>query len=319
MSNAICICRRPASWALTMPGEGPHGWLVIDKPLGLSAKGAVDRVRRGVGIKAGHAGTLDPMATGVLPVALGHATKTIAYAMMGRKCYRFRIRWGIARSTDDREGEVVEECRIRPSREAIEAALPGFTGTILQVPPAYSAIKIGGRRAYALARAAAPLVLAARPVRIVELRLIATPDCDHADCEAVVGKGTYIRALVRDLAAALGTCAHVVALRRLSVGRFTETQAISLDSLADGWHSLARSGYLLPIETALDDIPALILTGAEAARLCCGQTVMPSDLRRRADLGWAEGSVVAVWHDQALIALARIENRSLRPVRIIKC
>jgi len=300
-----------------MPVEGPHGWLVIDKPLGLSSNRVVDLVRCGVRTKVGHAGTLDPLATGVLPIALGRATKTIAYAMKGRKCYRFRIRWGIARVGGDCEGEIVEECGSRPSREAIEATLPGFTGTILQVPPVYSAIKVGGRRAYALARGAAPVELAARPVQIFRLRLIATPDRDHADCEALVGKGTYVRALVCDLAAALGTFAHVVELRRLSVGRFIEKQAIAPDSLAGRWHSLAALGYLLPIETALDDIPALVLTRAEAARLRCGQTVVPSNLGGRADPDWPEGSAVAAWHDQVLIALARIENGGLRPMRVI--
>jgi len=203
----------------------------------------------------------------VLPIALGEATKTTAYAMAGRKRYRFRIRWGIARATDDREGEIVGECSLRPSRSAIEAILPRFTGTILQSPPPYSAIRVDGRRAYKLARAAVPPTLKARLVQIAALRLIAMPDRDHADCEALVGKGTYIRALSRDLGIALGTFGHVAELRRLSVGRFTVEQAISLDSVVERRHSLAASEYLLPIETALDDIPALALTAAEAARL----------------------------------------------------
>ena len=302
-----------------MPADGgPHGWLVIDKPLGISSNRVVELVRRLTRAKVGHAGTLDPLATGVLPVALGEATKTTAYAMSGRKCYRFRIRWGVARSTDDREGVVVGESASRPSREAIEAILPRFTGAILQSPPPYSAIKIDGRRAYALARAATPPALTTRLVQIAALRLIDLPDRDHADCEALVGKGTYIRALARDLGVALGTFAHVAALRRLSVGRFTESQAISLDSVAEHPHSLADCGYLLPIETALDDIPALALTATEAARLCCGQRVMPSDFGERAYLDRpAEGTVVSAWHDQALVALARIENGGLRPVRVI--
>jgi len=258
------------------------------------------------------------LATGVLPIALGEATKTIAYAMNARKSYRFRIRWGVARASDDGEGEIVGECASRPSRAAIEAILPRFTGTILQSPPVYSAIKVGGRRAYALARANNPPALAARPVQIAALRLVAMPDRDHADCEALVGKGTYIRALARDLGIALGTLGHIAELRRLSVGRFTEAQAISLDSVAEHRHSLVGSGYLLPIETALDDIPALALTAAEAARLRCGQRVMPSDFGKRADLDRPEeGTVVSAWHDQALVALARIENGSLRPVRVI--
>src|SRR6266436_3270388 len=172
-----------------------NGWLVIDKPQGLSSNRVVELVRRFTRTKIGHAGTLDPLATGVLPLALGEATKTIAYAMNAHKRYRFRIRWGVARASDDGEGEIVGESVSRPSRAAIEAILPRFTDTILQSPPIYSAIKVAGRRAYALARSDNPPVLAARPVQIAALRPIALPDRDHADFEALVGKGTYIRAL----------------------------------------------------------------------------------------------------------------------------
>src|SRR5271167_337379 len=304
---------------MTIRGDGaPHGWLVIDKPLGISSSRVVGVVRRLTGTKVGHAGTLDPLATGVLPLALGEATKTTAYAMNGRKCYRFRIRWGVARTTDDREGGIVAECASRPSQAAIEEVLPSFTGTILQSPPPYSAIRVDGRRAYKLARAAIPPVLTARAVQIAALRLVAVPDRDHADCEALVGKGTYIRALARDLGIALGTFGHVSELRRLSVGRFTEAQAISLDSVVERWHSLAASEHLLPIETALDDIPALALTAAEAARLRCGQRVTPHDIGVRAHLDRLdEGTVVSAWHDQAVIALAKIENGGLQPARVI--
>ena len=195
---------------------------------------------------------------------------------------------------------------------------PRFTGTILQRPPAYSAIKIAGRRAYALARAGEPPELAARPVEIAELRLLASPDPDHADFEAVVGEGTYIRSLARDLAEALGTLGHIVELRRLSVGRFTEAQAISLDSAVALGHSLAASEHLLPIETALDDIPALALTADEAARLRHGQRVTPDDARERARLAEIDdGTIVGARHDRLLVALARIEDGGLRPVRII--
>jgi tRNA pseudouridine55 synthase len=259
------------------------------------------------------------LATGVLPIALGEATKTIAYAMNGLKCYRFRMRWGIARTTDDCEGEIVAECATRPSRTAIEAILPRFTGTILQSPPPYSAVKVDGCRSYKLARTGTQPVLNARPVLIAALRLIAVPDRDHADCEAVVGKGTYIRALARDLGGALGTLAHVTELRRLSVGRFTIDQAISLDSATERRHSLHASGHLLPIETALDDIPAVALTATEAARLRCGQKVALHDIAVRANLRRLdEGTVVSVWHEQAVIALARTESGGLRPARVMK-
>jgi tRNA pseudouridine55 synthase len=302
-----------------MPAEGtPHGWLVIDKPLGFSSSRVVEAIRRATAAKAGHAGTLDPWATGVLPIALGEATKTVAYALNGRKSYRFRIRWGVARTTDDREGAVVSECGSRPDREAIEAALPRFIGTVLQSPPPYSAIKINGERAYALSRAARPPVLPARMVQITAFRLLGTPDCDHADFEAHVGKGTYIRALARDLAASLGTLAYVAELRRLSVGRFTETQAISLAAVVERRHSLFQSGFLLPIETALDELPALDLTSAEAARLCCGQRVILQNPDRRADVDrLGEGAVVAAYHLRTLVALAKIENSGLRPSRVI--
>lgn len=299
---------------------GLHGWLVVDKPLGLSSNRVVEIVRRCAGTKVGHAGTLDPLATGVLPIAIGEATKTTAYAMTGRKRYRFRIRWGVARATDDREGEITGESRSRPSREAIEAILPRFVGTIRQRPPAYSAIKINGRRAYRLARTDTPPVPCERPVEIAELRLVAMPDRDHADCEALVGKGTYIRALARDLAATLGTCAHIAELRRLSVGRFTESQAIALDSIANHEHITRSCRYLLPLETALDDIPGLVLTADEAARLRNGQRLAPGDADRWENLErLAAGAVVAAWHGPALVALARIEDGRLRPVRVFNC
>jgi tRNA pseudouridine55 synthase len=238
--------------------------------------------------------------------------------MTGLKRYRFRIRWGIARATDDCEGEVTGESQARPSREAIEAILPTFTGTILQRPPAYSAIKIRGRRAYELARTGKLPMPPIRPAEIAELRLTAVPDRDHADCEALVGKGTYIRALARDLGAGLGTLAHIAELRRLSVGRFTESQAIALDSIAQGGHIATDCGFLLPIETGLDDIPAFVLTGAEAARLRSGQRVTPDEPGALARLDrLKDGAVVGAWHDQALVALARIEEGRLRPIRVI--
>jgi tRNA pseudouridine55 synthase len=301
-----------------MPAEGgPCGWLVIDKPRGLSSNRVVEIVRRVTRTKVGHAGTLDPLATGVLPVALGEATKTAGYAMSAQKCYRFRIRWGVARDTDDEEGVIVAECASRPSRAAIEATLPRFTGTILQFPPHYSAVKVDGQRAYALARAATPPTLRARSVVISTLRLIAVPDRDHADCEAIVGKGTYIRALARDLGTALGTFGHITELRRLWVGRFTEMQAISLASVVERQHSLESAGYLLPIETALDDIPTLALTAGEAARLRRGQRVMPHGVDVRGHLDrLGEGTVVSAWHNRSVVALATVENGSLRPARV---
>jgi tRNA pseudouridine55 synthase len=305
---------------MTMPPEGAsRGWIVIDKPLGISSNGVVMLIRGRTRCKVGHAGTLDPWATGVLPIALGEATKTVAYAMQCRKSYRFRIRWGVERTTDDREGAIVSECPSRPSRAAIETVLPGFTGTILQSPPAFSAVKVVGRRAYALARAGAMPNLPPRPVQVHALRLIAVPDRDHAELEALVGKGTYIRALARDLGRALATLGHVTELRRLAVGWFTEKQAISLATLLQcqpGLTGLAEAGYLLPIEAALNDIPAVTLSANEAVRLCCGQRLALDDVA--APVGALdEGTVVAAYHAEAVVALAKIENGGLRPARII--
>lgn len=300
--------------------ERRHGWIVIDKPAGITSSRVVERVRRAAGIKAGHAGTLDPLATGILPVALGEATKTVRFLSKATKRYSFSIRWGLATDTDDSEGEVTAESPVRPERDAIEAALPCFTGAISQRPPSYSAIKVAGRRAYALARAGKALMLAERPVDIHELHLTALPDRDHADFTATVGEGTYIRSLARDLAEALGTVGHIVALRRLAVGRFGEAQAISLDLAITLGHSLFASGHLLPIEAALDDIPALALTADEAARLRHGQPIVLAGPREGACLDQLDdGTIVGARHEQLLIGLARIENGLLRPVRMINC
>ncbi len=301
-----------------MPANrAPNGWLVIDKPLGLTSSRAVERVRRAVGAKAGHAGTLDPLATGVLPVALGEATKTIAYAMTGRKTYRFGVRWGVARTTDDSEGDVTAESSVRPDRAVIEAALPQFTGRIMQRPPAYSALKIAGRRAHALARAGHAPALAPRPIEIFALRLLAVPDEDHADFEAVVGKGAYIRALARDLAVALGTVGHVAALRRTAVGAFTEAVAIALEHLENAADISIEHGGLLPIATALGGIPVVSLAKAEAERLRSGQRIMLASVACLPSDRLEAGTVVSAWHDQALVALAKIEGSGLRPLRVI--
>jgi tRNA pseudouridine55 synthase len=300
-------------------GRPIHGWVILDKPLGLSSSQAVGAVRRITGAaKAGHGGTLDPLATGVLPIALGEATKTVAWAMAGRKTYRFTLCWGEGRDTDDAEGAVVATSAVRPDAAAIAAALPAFTGTILQTPPVYSAIKLGGQRAYKLARAGVEVALAPRPVEIAALRLVGQPDADHAEFEMETGKGAYVRALGRDLAIALGTLAHVSALRRLAVGPFTLERAISLDNLAALDHSAAAFGHLLPIETALDDIPALALTEAEAHRLRHGQSVVPllaADRARIDQLG--TGAMVRATTGQTLVALAEIVAGGLRPVRVI--
>ncbi|HVI88030.1 MAG TPA: tRNA pseudouridine(55) synthase TruB, partial [Dongiaceae bacterium] len=249
-------------------GEKVDGWLILDKPLGLTSTQAVGAVRRIFDAqKAGHGGTLDPLATGILPIALGEATKTVPYVMDGAKSYRFTLKFGQQRSTDDAEGEVTARSDIRPEDAAIRAALPGFTGFIQQVPPAFSAIKIGGERAYDLARDGEVVELAPREVRVDAISLTERPSRDEAVFEVRCGKGTYMRSLARDIAQHLGSVGHVSALRRLSVGGFTEKQAISLENLKALGHSPAAFEHLLPVETALDDIPALALTNTEASRL----------------------------------------------------
>jgi tRNA pseudouridine55 synthase len=300
-------------------GTPIHGWLVIDKPAGMTSTQVVSTVRRSIGAaKAGHGGTLDPLATGLLPVALGEATKTVGYVMDGRKRYRFTVRWGEARSTDDAEGEVVAVSDRRPDAAAIRAALPAFTGLIDQVPPDYSAIKVAGARAYDLAREGAPAVLASRTARIDDFQLVEQPDVDHAVFTVTSGKGAYMRSLARDLARALGTVGHIVQLRRTSVGPFREEHAISLEMLATLGHSAAASGYLMAVATALDDIPALALTADEANRLRCGQ---PVGLLRRSDLerigNLESGAVVCATCGGKPVALARFEAGDLRPVRVL--
>jgi tRNA pseudouridine55 synthase len=255
-------------------GRPVHGWVIVDKPLGLTSTQCLAKVRRLTdAAKAGHGGTLDPLATGILPIALGEATKTVAYVMGAGKTYRFTVRWGQATSTDDAEGAVVARSDIRPDRAAIEAMLPRFTGEIMQRPPAFSAIKVEGQRAYDLARRGAAPDLAARPIRIDALRLVDMPDTDHAVFEVDCGKGAYVRALARDFGEYLGSYGTVTSLRRTRVGRFGEDRAFSLDSLGDLCQKDAAQAYLLPIETALDDIPALVLTGPQADRIKHGQPI----------------------------------------------
>ncbi len=300
-------------------GQPIHGWIVLDKPPGMTSSHAVGMLRRLIdAAKAGHGGTLDPLATGVLPVALGEATKTMAYAVAGRKVYRFALRWGEARDTDDAGGRITATSAIRPTREAILAALPSFAGIIDQRPPDYSAIKVAGERAYDLARQGVALDLAARRVVVDRLDLLDMLDPDTARFEAEVGKGTYIRALARDLGRALGSYAHITALRRLSVGGFTLAKAISLDKLAAMGHSLVSSEHLLPVETPLDDIPALAVTEEEVRALRHGQSVTPLQPADRARIGaMDDGATVWATSNGRLVALASVEAGLIRPVRVM--
>lgn len=297
-------------------GDPVHGWLLLDKPEGLNSTAAVGAAKRIFNAaKAGHAGTLDPLASGVLPIAFGEATKTVPFVVDGSKSYEFTVRWGQERDSDDSEGEVVRESAERPSRDAIEAALSDFTGEIMQVPPHYSAIKIEGARAYDLAREGEDFEIAARPVLVERLRIAEWSGGDECRFEADCGKGTYVRALARDMGRVLGCFGHIVALRRTRVGPFDAAATISLDKLRRISHSAAgREGLmevLKPVETALDDIPALAVSGDDATRLKRGQAV----LIRGRDAPILKGPVYATSRGM-LVALGEVRQGELRPKRV---
>ncbi len=300
-------------------GKAIHGWIIIDKPGGLSSSAVVGRVRRLTGAaKVGHAGTLDPMATGVLPMALGEATKIVSYLMDGAKAYRFTVRWGEQHDTDDAEGDVVATSDARPSKEQILAVLGNFIGDIEQVPPVFSAIKIDGKRAYELARADQAPEMKPRTIHIEDLKLLSVVDTDHAEFEVVSGKGAYMRSLARDLGVALGTVGHIAQLRRIAVGPFHEKQAISLDKLESLGHSAPLSGHLLPVETVLDDIPALALTETEARKLSQGQAIPVLPVASRSPLkNISQGDVVRAMAEGRLVALAKINGGEIRPFRVM--
>ncbi len=299
------------------PKRDVHGWVVLDKPVGMTSTHAVAVIKRLFTAKrVGHAGTLDPLASGCLPIALGEATKTVPFVVDGRKTYLFTVRWGEERDTDDSEGRVVNTSVARPDRAAIEASLPRFVGTIEQVPPRFSAIKIDGERAYDLAREGEVIEIAPRAVTIHRLELIDTPDTDHAVLAAECGKGTYVRAIARDLGRQLGALGHVCALRRSRVRPFAESDMISLERLESLCHRAAAgegnlADILLPVETALDDIPALAVSPADAVRLQRGQAVL---LRGR-DAAIICGTVQVAAGGQ-LVAIAEVDRGEIVPKRV---
>ena len=312
------------------PPEGARaldGWLVVDKPLGMSSAAVVAKLRLHLKpMRIGHGGTLDPLATGVLPVALGEATKTVSYAIDGTKTYRFTIGFGSRRDTDDLEGDVVETSDHRPGDCDIEAVLGGFTGDIRQVPPAYSAIRLDGKRAYARARDGEAVNMPPRTVTVERLRFLGRPDSDHGIFEVTCGKGTYVRALARDLAAALGTVGHVSQLRRTRVGPFTEDAAIPLDNIITLGHSAPAFEHLYPVETVLDDIPALAVSGEQAAAIRQGRPVKvlrtggpwPRGNGQGADSrALFDGAVVCAMEGNRMVALARYRSGEIRPVRVL--
>ena len=318
----------------------PDGWVVLDKPLGISSAKAVAMVRKAFGVKkAGHAGTLDPLASGVLPIALGEATKTVSYVMSAEKSYAFSVSWGNETTTDDAEGSPTRQTDIIPNEAQIKDALPQFIGVIDQVPPAYSAVKIGGKRAYALARAkdkraanaqisedgisedtapqnkADDITLTARPIRIDSFVLTGhekTQTGVISHFQVACGKGAYIRALARDLGRVLGSACYVTALRRLSVGRFSVDDAISLDFLAEMRQGAAALSALTPIMAVLDDIPAIVMSNAQAQQLRFGQQVM-------LDAALPAAEIYLAVLDDTPVALVRQEAGLIKPVRVLNC
>jgi tRNA pseudouridine55 synthase len=293
-------------------GKPVHGWLVLDKPIGMTSTQAVGAVRRLFEAqKAGHAGTLDPLATGILPIALGEATKTVPFAVAGDKAYRFTVRFGVETDTDDADGQIVRTSELLPARAAIEAVLPEFTGEIMQVPPRFSAIKVDGARAYDLAREGEEVELEARPVLIDDLRLIDMPDAATAVLEADCGKGTYVRALARDMGRALGSCAHVIGLRRTAVGPFDEAMAVKLEELEAAAKEGEAGRYLLPVEAALEALPDLSVGPNDAAALARGQAV----LVRGRDAPVLKGAAWAHFKGQ-ILALGELEKGAFRPTRV---
>ena len=307
-----------------------HGWLVVNKPVGISSAKAVAHVRRFFGgVKTGHAGTLDPLASGVLPIALGEATKTISYVMTAEKSYRFTVQWGSETETDDKEGEVTRRSDHRPSVKDIESVLHRFTGLIDQVPPLFSAVKVKGKRAYALARnkqkdnaEATKIELSPRQVMVNDLVMTAH-SADETTFSVRCGKGTYVRSLARDIGRAVGSAAHVVFLERRSVGRFHIDQAISLDFMENIVYNPRAHDCVIPVMTALDDIPALAITEQEAEKLRFGQSIELDQTRAEAfaTQGGAKQQdlltgVVACAGQP--VAIVRLTQQILSPVRVLK-
>lgn len=299
-------------------GQVANGWVCLDKPLEMGSTQAVSIVRRLFEAqKAGHAGTLDPLATGILPIALGEATKTVPFMMDAEKVYRFTVTWGVSTDSVDAEGVEIARSDVRPSREAVEAALPAFVGEIEQVPPRFSAIKVDGQRAYDLARDGEEFELKARPVTIHEATITAS-DTDSVEITVRTGKGVYIRSLARDLAAMLGAEGHVTALRRERVGPFSTESAVTLDILREMVHRGAASEGLLPVATALDDIPDLAVTATDAFSLRQGRPILLlprqiETLKARLSPG---SRTVSAFEDGTLVALCQMRAGRLEPDRV---
>jgi len=310
-------------------GSPVHGWLILDKPLEMTSTTAVAVVKRLFDAqKAGHAGTLDPLATGILPIALGEATKTVSFAVDGEKSYRFTVRWGAETTTDDTEGTVSNRSDRRPAPAEIAALLPRFTGEIMQVPPQFSAIKVDGNRAYDLARDGETVELDPRPVVIERLEAIAHPDAETTVFEADCGKGTYVRAIARDMGRALGCFGHVIALRRTRVGPFNEDDAVTIEEIEAERRPMAQSDaadegaqvplppasgseLLLPVESALASIAEISVSTADAATLARGQAV----LIRGRDAPVMAGPAYAICKGR-IVAIGDLAKGTLQPTRV---
>ncbi len=300
-------------------GRPVSGWLILDKPLGMGSTQGVGKVKwLFQAQKAGHAGTLDPLATGVLPIALGEATKTVPFIMDAEKTYRFTARWGASTTTDDGEGDVIAQSDHRPSRDEIEAVLDRFIGEIEQVPPQFSAVKVGGERAYDIAREGERVAIEARTISIHDLHVVDAPSADETVFEAVTGKGAYVRALVRDMAKALGTEGHVSALRRTAVGPFRAEDAVTVDDLEAIETPEARDEALLPIAFALSGLPQAAIDGPQADRLRRGQAAViapPVAKGLRGERAGVIENVLAVLHEDA-VAICTLDGLKLQPGRV---
>ena len=304
-------------------GDPVHGWLILNKPIGITSTKALSIARRLLNAnKAGHAGTLDPLADGVLPLAFGEATKTVPYLVEARKSYRFTVQWGVETATDDREGQVTRSSDERPSLEQVLHALPAFVGRIMQTPPAFSAIMVDGERAYDLARDGVDVTLNARETHIHRLEIVAQPEVDQTVFEMVCGKGTYVRAFARDIGRVLGCYGHVQALTRLSVGPFGQAAAISLEMLEESAKDGAARRILLPLATVLDDIPALAVTEQEAAQLRLGRAILARgrvSLREGAADDGEAGIASPVYcrsRSGDPVAITNFEKGELKPTRV---
>ena len=288
------------------------GWLVIDKPYDIGSTAVVSKIKWSLSpSKIGHAGTLDPLATGVLPIALGRATKLIPYVMDGSKTYDFQITWGCETDTDDAAGDVVKTSKERPDEVSVRAVLPFFTGIIEQLPPAYSALKINGRRAYDLARAGEAVQLKPRPVRIERLELLRFGR-ENADFRVVCGKGTYVRSLGRDIGRRLGCLGYITVLRRVACGPFSIKDAVSLSEF-DVKQEAGAAG-ILSMDTVAGVLPAVCVAAETARRLSCGQRVRLADVVEAG--GIEEGAIVRLIGGERLIGLGRIERGVIHPYRM---